>query len=66
MKKTTQTKAILKHLQDGKTITPIDALNLYGCFRLSARIHDIRSMGYDVKNTGGKYAVYSLSTSKVA
>jgi hypothetical protein len=25
----------------GKTITPIDALKKYGCFRLSARIFDL-------------------------
>ena len=41
-----QANAILKHLQDGNGITPMDALNLCGCFRLSARIADLKKMGY--------------------
>lgn len=38
----TQRNLIRKHLLDGYTITPLDALNLYGCFRLSAVIHTLR------------------------
>ena len=48
MSNRTQTEAILAHLKSGKTITPMDALNLYGCMRLGARIFDIRAMGYNV------------------
>ena len=44
-----QTKAILKHLQSGASITPLEALALYGCMRLGARIWDIRNMGYAVE-----------------
>ena len=40
-----QTKQILKHLQKGKTITAIQALNLFGCFRLASRINDLGRMG---------------------
>ena len=57
---------ILAHLRSGKSITPLEALNLYGCFRLGARIWDLRNEGYDigmelVKNQNGKrFACYYL------
>lgn len=62
-----QASAILQHLKEGKGITPIDALNLFGCFRLGARIADLKKMGYDIvtemiKVEGGKYvARYHLA-----
>ena len=40
--KMTQAKQIENHLLAGKTITALDALNLYGCFRLAARIAEIK------------------------
>ena len=60
-----QNKQILNHLESGKTITPIDALNLFGCFRLGARIHDLKSEGHDIKTeiksvNGKRFAEYSL------
>ncbi|MBR1525307.1 MAG: hypothetical protein IJ640_01420 [Prevotella sp.] len=39
---TTQLEVIRNYMMDGKTITPIEALNLCGCFRLSAVIHTLR------------------------
>lgn len=47
---TTQSQAsrILEYLKAGNGITPIEALNLFGCFRLSARIADIKKMGYEI------------------
>lgn len=62
-----QANAILKHMQEGNGITPMDALNLCGCFRLSARIADLKRKGYPivtekVKVEGGKYvARYHLA-----
>lgn len=62
-----QTNAILSYMKEGKGITPIDALNLCGCFRLSARIAEIKKMGYAIKTEsvaveGGKHvARYSLA-----
>ena len=60
----TQKQSILDHLRSGKTITPLDALNLYGSFRLSSIIHDLRQEGFNIKtelNKEGKhYAIYSL------
>ena len=50
MKKTeSQNKTILQMLLDGMKVTPMDALIACGCFRLSARIFDLRSKGYDIK-----------------
>lgn len=40
-----QCEKILIHLQAGKSINPIQALNLYGCFRLGARIYDLKKLG---------------------
>ena len=33
---------ILKYLQQGHTLTPAEALDLFGCARLAARIWDIQ------------------------
>lgn len=40
-----QCEKILIHLQAGKSINPIQALNLYGYFRLGARIYDLKKLG---------------------
>lgn len=61
----TQNEEIKNHLEQGWAITPIQALQLYGCFRLAARILDLREAGLDVKMKmvlGGekRYAEYSL------
>jgi len=61
----TQTETILAHLQSGGSITPIDALRDYGCFRLAARIKEIRDEGHPVEmvwETDGekRWARYSL------
>lgn len=60
-----QTQQIYEHLANGGTLTPLEALNLFGCFRLSGRIYDLRLSGLDVKTEivqiGGKnVAKYSL------
>lgn len=46
-----QNNAILAYLQSGKAITAIEALNLCGCFRLSARIFDLRKQGHRIKTS---------------
>jgi len=43
-----QCNEILKHLEEGKSITPIDALSLFGVFRLAARISEIRNAGHEI------------------
>ena len=46
-----QESKILSKLQRGYAITPIDALRDFGCFRLAARVYDLKSKGYDIVST---------------
>jgi len=50
-------------MKSGKTISPIEALNLFGCFRLADVIFRLKKDGFkfEIDNTN-KYAVYSLVT----
>ena len=62
---TGQNRAILNYLESGGSISSIEALNKFQCFRLAARVRDLRKAGHDiqtktVKEDGKKYAVYSL------
>jgi hypothetical protein len=43
-----QNKQIADYLNKGKKLTPIDALNKFGCFRLAARIADLRNEGMHI------------------
>ena len=43
-----QNKQIADYLNKGKKLTPIDALNKFGCFRLAARIADLRNEGMNI------------------
>lgn len=43
------TERIEAMLKKGRSITPIQALDLFGCFRLGARIWDLRRSGYDIQ-----------------
>lgn len=44
-----QRNNVLRHLQSGQTITPLEALDLYGCFRLAAVIHVLRKEGFPIQ-----------------
>jgi hypothetical protein len=44
----TQNRMVLSHLKTGKVITPLEALNSFGCFRLAARIYDLRTAGWPI------------------
>ena len=62
-----QKQMILEYLQLGQPITSLEALRYFGCFRLSARIADLRKDGYVIdkitihnKETGKTYAEYLL------
>ena len=63
----TQNEMILNHLKEHENgITQADAVERYGCYRLSARISDLRSEGYDIttesetkKNRYGVACTYS-------
>lgn len=61
-----QSQSILEHLKQGNSITPIEALNKFGCFRLGARIFDLKkyfnaSIKTEmIKSEGKRFAKYSL------
>ena len=61
----TQKTQILEVLMMGKTITPIEALNEFGCFRLGARLYDLKQEGYDIRmrlvGKEKKYAEYFIN-----
>lgn len=54
------------HLSSGKSITQLEALGLYGLFRLAARIKELRNSGWDISTemrkdpNGSQVAVYVL------
>ena len=62
----TQEENILSHLESGKHLTPLDALDLYGCFRLASRVFDLRKAGHSilmksVTNNGKTFASYFMA-----
>ena len=63
----TQLNQVLSHLKQGRSITQIDAIRLFNCYRLSAIIQRLRNAGYDIvthnerNNSGiGRHARYEL------
>ena len=67
MNKTTQDQTILNHLQSGRSITAVESVSLYKCYRLGAVILELRKQGHDIvthheKNsrTTGSHARYEL------
>ena len=63
----TQAEEIRSALEAGERLTPLDALERFGCFRLGARIYDLRREGMKIESemvedraTGKRYARYSL------
>ena len=63
--KETQRKQILDYMKEHDSITPMEALNLFGCFRLGARIWELRKSGYIIetvrrKKNGKQFAEYYL------
>jgi len=59
----TQKEQIIRHLKLYQQITPMDALNDYGCFRLAARVYDLRKDGHlieEERHEGG-YSVYRMA-----
>lgn len=61
-----QNKLIKAHLEQGNTITAISALANFNCFRLAARIKDLKDTGMNIKKRmvtnkhGRRYAMYWL------
>lgn len=60
-----QKQSVKKHLEIYGQITPLEALNNYGVFRLAARIDELRKEGLliatiQTENNNKKYATYKL------
>ena len=70
----TQNEKVLRHLQEHRSITPLDALKEYSIMRLASRISDLKRSGFKItnkietsKNSYGesvRYSVYSLAEEK--
>jgi hypothetical protein len=66
----TQNEAVLNHLMTGRSISPLEALGLYGVFRLAARVFELKDMGVDIRKVtkvdinGKQYAEYSINPSE--
>ena len=62
-----QASRILAYLQQGMSLTPLQALDQFGCMRLAARIHELRQAGHVIEETtivtgnGKRVAQYSLA-----
>ena len=67
MKKPSQKDQVLDHLKSGRAITPLEALQWFGAFRLSAILYDLKKDGWDISTemvtdprTGKSFAKYQL------
>lgn len=62
-----QNAKILSWLENGNKITALEALQLFGCFRLASRVHDLRERGHNITKemiiqpNGKRVAQYSLA-----
>ena len=66
-RKGTKREAVLNYLKSGKSITPLDAMQMFNSFRLATIIHDLREEGYDIETiatetkSGVRFATYKLN-----
>lgn len=63
-----QSEQILAWMQAGNSITPLEAMERFGCLRLGARIYDLSRAGHVIcretvrdGRTGKTYARYRLA-----
>ena len=47
----TQREMILDHLKQGGQVTPLEAIDKFGCLRLGARIFELRRNGWPIEKT---------------
>lgn len=68
-KKMSQTQRVLDYMRKHGSISQQEAINAFSCYRLAAKIFDLRQDGYIIKTekkpfkndyTTGYYAVYKL------
>jgi len=60
-----QAQEIYGYLSSGKSLTPLEALEKFGCFRLGARIYDLKQADHKietviVEKNGKRFASYKL------
>lgn len=66
----TKISLLKKHLLSGKSLSQLEAIGLYGAYRLAARVKELRDRGWDIITTikedpnGDTYAEYSLAKPK--
>lgn len=68
-RKESQNDRILAYLKSGKSLTQKDAVELFNCYRLSARIADLRKDGHAIRTDNVfkgsiHYAKYRLEDEK--
>lgn len=62
-----QCDMIADYLRQGYSLTQLDALRMFGCFRLASRIHDLRERGMRINacrittHTGKRVCEYVLA-----
>jgi hypothetical protein len=49
MRTDSQNALIKGWLMNGRSLTTLEALNMFGCFRLAARIENLRTQGMDIQ-----------------
>lgn len=63
-----QNALIRQWLEQGHTITALEALELFGCLRLPSRIHDLKRRGVNITSqtiitsTGKRVSQYRIAT----
>ena len=60
-----QEAQILNYMKKGNSITPLEALNKFNCFRLGARIYDLKLKGHEIRSkiierNGKRFSSYSM------
>lgn len=64
----TQTQSILRYMKSGYEITSLEALKLFNCMRLAARINDLKDMGIDIadrwvtRDDGKRFKAYRVKS----
>ena len=60
---------VYKHLKSSHHLTQLEALGVYGIYRLAPRVHELRAKGVPIKTEymsdgkGRQYAQYSITKS---
>ena len=57
-----QESRILRYLERGRSLTPLEALHRFNCWRLSGRIYDLRREGHNIAS----FAIKTPSGKRIA